>query len=1060
MSSSGFAPGVVLKQKRVEKSKEELLASAAEERRARQAERVRAKAALTVQRVWRGRRCAAQTRATLLAAWSARFDAVAGAAQLSGEDVARHLLPPLLLCCRDGAARAGAPRLARAFALLLGSLSREGPPEGSYAGGAALDDEASAAWARQAARAAALAAACAARPPRGAARDSAAVLAAVAARCVSALTDASAWRCALAGPEAAQARATAGRVLAAAAPTVAASLRRLLELRGAPEGSSSPNSASEGVVPHASDAVVTHIATVLLRAARDDGRGDSAAASALADAVLGAPSALRRLPAPFVASLRAPDTLPTLLRAAAHGAPKLAPADAAWQLLHAARLCAPPDGMPPPAAAVARPFLAAALTLGARGAPAAARSLATADADARCCLDTLEGAPFLAWLLSASDNADDAGNALPLLDAVSAFYWQLLQQSPSDSDDETAVFASRRALDALAFSPSLLPRLWQHLAAALRVSASAPPDGAPAAQNAALWAPPALAGGVASLPRRALAPLAVFCAAAEHLHFVLDDAEFFDAQKPLSLREHVALAAVLNCLVVSSHLAPSPAGGVANLDSMAQRALGAASRLLRVLHARDARRAFCAPQLWLQPAAGAPPLQVAAAARALAQTADGCTPPAGGPAALLLAAPQSRPFDDRVRVFRAACAADRAAAGAMQQPGSNVRDDALPEAALPSQPPVQLTVRRAYLLEDAFAALAHRGEALRGRLIVRFVNAAGAAEAGIDQGGLFKELLTETAKALFDPNRGLFLRTPAAGLQYPSPAASAHAEGRALLRFAGLIVAKALCEGVLLELALAPFFVAALLRRPLSLDDLPALDAGLHRSLLAVAHYAGDASELCLDFTASADDGAGGVTTAELLPGGADIAVTNANKLAYVAAVADFRLSRQGAAGVAAFRAGLAQLVPPARLALFTPAELNALLSGGDADFDVADLEAHAVFSGGFSRSSRAVKLLFSALRSFTPPQRAAFLRFVTACSRPPLGGFRHLHPPFTVHRVPVDDAPTALLAMVGLASDVARLPSASTCFNCLKLPTYRTAAGLRAKLLQAVDSGSGFDLS
>ena len=1052
--SSGFAPSLVLKQKRVEKSKEELLASAAEERRARQAERVRAKAALTLQRVWRGRRSAAQTRATLLAAWTARFEAVA-LNQLSGEDVSRHLLPPLLLCCRDNTSRAGAPRLARAFALLLGSLSREGPPEGSYAGGAALDDEASASWAHQAARAAALAAACAARPPLGAARDSAAVLAAVAARCVAALSDASAWRCALAGPEAAQARAAARRVLAAAAPAVAASLRRLLELRGAPEGSSSP---TEGVVPHA-DAVVTHIATVLLRAARDDERGDSAAAAALADSVLGAPSALRRLPAPFVASLRAPDTLPTLLRAAAHGAPKLAPADAAWQLLHAARLCAPPDGTPPPATAVARPFLAAALALGARGAPAAARSLAASDADARSCLAALEGAPFLAWLLSASE-AGDAGSGLPLLDAVSAFYVQLLQLSSSEGDDETATFASRRALDALAFSPVLLPRLWTHLATALRVSASAPADGAPAAQNAALWAPAALAGGVASLPRRALAPLAVFCAAAEHLHFVLDDSEFFEAQKPLSLREHVALAAALNCLVVASHLAPSPAGGVANLDPMAQRALGAASRLLRVLHARDARRAFCAPQLWLQPAAGAPPLQVAAAARALAQAADGCPPPAGGPAALLLAAPQSRPFDDRVRVFRAACAADRAASGAMQQPGSNARDDALPEAALPSQPPLQLTVRRAYLLEDAFAALAHRGEALRGRLIVRFVNAAGAAEAGIDQGGLFKELLTETAKALFDPNRGLFLRTPAAGLQYPSPAASAHAEGRALLRFAGLIVAKALCEGVLLELALAPFFVAALLRRPLSLDDLPALDAGLHRSLLAVAHYAGDASELCLDFTASADDGAGGVTTAELLPGGADVAVTNANKLAYVAAVADFRLSRQGAAGVAAFRAGLAELVPPARLALFTPAELNALLSGGDADFEVADLEAHAVFSGGFSRSSRAVKLLFAALRSFAPPQRAAFLRFVTACSRPPLGGFRHLHPPFTVHRVPVDDAPTALLAMVGLASDVARLPSASTCFNTLKLPTYRTAAGLRAKLLQAIDSGSGFDLS
>ena len=665
---------------------------------------------------------------------------------------------------------------------------------------------------------------------------------------------------------------------------------------------------------------------------------------------------------------------------------------------------------------------------------------------------------MLAWLLSAAEGGKDEKAQQALRDALCSFYWPMLQSSASadDADYAPAALASRRVLDALAFSPALLPRLWRHASSALGVASEAPPD-AEAKQASSFWAPAALAGGITALPRRALAPLAVFCAAAEHLHFVLDDSDFFDAQRPLSLRQHAALAAALNCLVVRSHLATSAASS----DAATQRALTAAARLLRVLHARDARRAYVPPQLWLEPAANAPPLQIAAAARALAQAADGeAAPPAGGPAAVLLAAPQARPFDERVRVFRAACAADRAASGAGQQPGSNAAEDALPQAALPSQPPVQLTVRRSYLLEDAFGALAHRGGALRGRLIVRFVNAAGAAEAGIDQGGLFKELLTETIKALFDPNRGLFLRTPGAGLQYPSPAAGAHAEGRALLRFAGLIVAKALCEGVLLELALAPFFVAQLLRRPLSLDDLPALDPELHRSLLAVARHPGDASELCLDFTAAADDGAGGVTEVELVPGGGNVAVTDANKLAYVAAVADFRLSRQGAAGAAAFRAGLAELVPPARLALFTPRELNALLSGGDADFDVADLQAHAVLSGGYSASSRAVRLLFDVLRGFTPAQRSSFLRFVTACSRPPLGGFRHLHPPFTVHRVPSEGAPHVVMALMGFSADVERLPSASTCFNTLKLPSYRTAAGLRAKLLQAIDSGAGFDLS
>lgn len=32
--------------------------------------------------------------------------------------------------------------------------------------------------------------------------------------------------------------------------------------------------------------------------------------------------------------------------------------------------------------------------------------------------------------------------------------------------------------------------------------------------------------------------------------------------------------------------------------------------------------------------------------------------------------------------------------------------------------------------------------------------------------------------------------------------------------------------------------------------------------------------------------------------------------------------------------------------------------------------------------------------------EQRALLKFVTSCSRAPLGGFRHLNPPFTIHRV------------------------------------------------------------
>ena len=44
--------------------------------------------------------------------------------------------------------------------------------------------------------------------------------------------------------------------------------------------------------------------------------------------------------------------------------------------------------------------------------------------------------------------------------------------------------------------------------------------------------------------------------------------------------------------------------------------------------------------------------------------------------------------------------------------------------------------------------------------------------------------------------------------------------------------------------------------------------------------------------------------------------------------------------------------------------------------------------------------------------------------------------------------------------NDDSRLPTASTCFNILKLPTYTSQKILKEKLLLSIKSGAGFDLS
>lgn len=66
-----------------------------------------------------------------------------------------------------------------------------------------------------------------------------------------------------------------------------------------------------------------------------------------------------------------------------------------------------------------------------------------------------------------------------------------------------------------------------------------------------------------------------------------------------------------------------------------------------------------------------------------------------------------------------------------------------------------------------------------------FVNSQGVSEAGLDQGGLMKELLEQVVVAGTQPEYGLFAATEGTGLIYPHPAAEAIPGGLGLLEFMG-----------------------------------------------------------------------------------------------------------------------------------------------------------------------------------------------------------------------------------------------------------------------------------
>lgn len=533
--------------------------------------------------------------------------------------------------------------------------------------------------------------------------------------------------------------------------------------------------------------------------------------------------------------------------------------------------------------------------------------------------------------------------------------------------------------------------------------------------------------------------LHLFCASYSHLLLVLDDLEFYEKQVPFTLEKQQKIVSVLNTLVYNTISQ--------NIGPKSRPLTDSAVKCLHLLYERDCRHQFCPPTLWLSPGRNnRPPIAVAARTHEVSSATsngdDASTSLNMG--SIITVIPHIFPFEERVEMFREFINMDKVSrkmAGEVVGPGARS---------------VEIVIRRGHIVEDGFQQLNNLGSRLKSSIHVSFVNESGLPEAGLDYGGLSKEFLTEIAKAAFSPEYGLFTQTLTSDRHLiPNTAARFLDNGIHMIEFLGRIVGKALYEGILLDYSFSHVFVQKLLGRYSFLDELSTLDPELYRNLMYVKHYDGDVKDLALDFTVT-EESLGKHIVIELKPGGKDIPVTKENMLQYVHAMADFKLNRQILPFSNAFYRGLTDLISPSWLKLFNASEFNQLLSGGNHDIDIDDLRKNTRYTGGYTEGSRTVKLFWEVFANFEPKERCLLLKFVTSCSRAPLLGFKYLQPTFTIHKVSCD---LPLLATFG-GQDVDRLPSASTCYNTLKLPTYKRQNTLRAKLLYAINSNAGFELS
>lgn len=325
-------------------------------------------------------------------------------------------------------------------------------------------------------------------------------------------------------------------------------------------------------------------------------------------------------------------------------------------------------------------------------------------------------------------------------------------------------------------------------------------------------------------------------------------------------------------------------------------------------------------------------------------------------------------------------------------------------------------------------------------------------EEALDWGGPRREWFELTCKTLFDTSNQLFTRFSEnnQGLVHPNAERPAHLRLK-MYEFAGRIVGKCLYEsalgGAYKQLVRARFtrsFLAQIIGLRMNYKYFETDDQEFYKTKVCFI-LNNDVSEMDLVFAEEKYSKSGQLEkVVELISGGAQIAVTNENKMHYLNLLAQYRLASQVRDEVEHFLKGLNELVPENLLAIFDENELE-LLMCGTGDINVQDFKAHAVIVGGsWHFREKVMKWFWAVVSSFTQEELARLLQFTTGSSQLPPGGFNTLCPSFQIIAAPTHST----------------LPTAHTCFNQLCLPTYDSYEELHKMLKLAISEGSeGFGM-
>ncbi|EFO20031.1 hypothetical protein LOAG_08458 [Loa loa] len=355
------------------------------------------------------------------------------------------------------------------------------------------------------------------------------------------------------------------------------------------------------------------------------------------------------------------------------------------------------------------------------------------------------------------------------------------------------------------------------------------------------------------------------------------------------------------------------------------------------------------------------------------------------------------------------------------------------------EPYLKLNIRRDNIIRDALdslAAIAMDNSAnFKKQLRIQFDG-----EQAVDEGGVSKEFYQLITDELFCPDYGMFILNEKTGLYWFNSQCNFCDDEFGLI---GLLFGLAIYNNILIDVRFPTLVYVKLLARPAVFDELAQIDPELYSGLRQLLECDDDVENIYnYTFQISYKDVYGCNHDEELIPNGAHIPVTLANRKKFVACYADFLLNRSVRRQFDAFSMGFNKVANRGLLRrLFMPDEVEQLVCGVlDLDFDIL---AHCTkYQNGFTETSQTVKDFWTVAKAMSTEEKKMLLQFITGSDRVPVGGLAKLE---------------VIIARNG--DNKERLPTAHTCYNVMLLPDYGDLEITRERITKAISYSRGFGL-